>query len=245
MFAGVADALEQLEVDQDLLDGYILNVYSSLAKPSGELKGATAALTELAHGGNPEKKLDQMRQLKQMTPEKVKAFAELFRVLSEKGYRGTAAGAGAIQANAELYEAILNPFGAVDASQVVLSDVTEEREDYEAIRFAYENGLMALRGEDTFEPDAEATAGELFAALYVLIGGAPNAETEALETFAQYGLVPEGVTGDTALTFGVRDRIMDAFGTAVGMQFPAIGEGQEETVMTRGQLATDLTIFEE
>ena len=36
---------------------------------------------------------------------------------------------------------------------------------------------------------------------------------------------------------------MSVFGGAVGFPLPAIGEDREEEVMTRGQLAQDLTIF--
>ncbi|MBQ8072156.1 MAG: insulinase family protein [Clostridia bacterium] len=244
VYARIPDWLDQLALDQETLDGYILSAYSSLAKPEGELTGAVSELTRLVEGRE-ELKLKWMRQLKAVTPESVHAAAETFRRLLEKGYRGTAAGAGAINANADLYEAVLNPFGAVDASEVTLSDVPADHESYAAIRFAYENGLMALTGADTFSPDAEATAGNLYAALYLLIGGAPNAEEEALATFSQYGLVPEGVTGDQPLTFALRNQVMSVFGSLVGMEFPAIGDGQEDAVMTRAQLAQDLTIFDD
>ena len=55
--------------------------------------------------------------------------------------------------------------------------------------------------------------------------------------------MPEGTETGTALSFGLRDQVMGAFGTAVGFSLPAIGEGREETVMTRGELAQDLMIF--
>ena len=66
-----------------------------------------------------------------------------------------------------------------------------------------------------------------------------------MATFGQYGLVPEGVTGKTPLSLGLRDQIMSAFATVTGMQIPAIGAGQEENVMTRGQRAQDLTMFDD
>jgi hypothetical protein len=186
----------------------------------------------------------QAWSMKQVTPETVKASAELFRTLWEKGYRGTAAGAGAVQANADLYEQILNPFSAVDAGSVTLADVAEDREDYEAIRIVYENGLMSLTGENTFSPDDPATAGDLIGALHLLAFGAPAASAEeAAATFTQYGLVPAGVAAGDALTYGLRNQIMSAFGGAVGIPLPAIGEDQADEVMTRGQLAQDLTIF--
>ena len=245
VYRQLPEMLEKLEVDQETLDGYILSKYSDLAKPVGELSGAVAEITRLLTGKDADRVLKQMRELKQVTPASIQASAEIFRRLWENGYRATAAGAGTINANADLYQNILNPFGAVDAGEVTLADAGEDREDYRAIRFAYENGLMALKGDAIFAPDDEATAGELYAALYVLIGGAPNAEEEAVATFGQYGMVPEGVTGASPLTFGVRDQIISSFAAGVGMELPAIGAGQEENVMTRGQLAQDLMMFDD
>ena len=245
VYRSLPEQIAALEISQEELDGYVMSSYSELAKPKGELTGAVAELERLMEGEEADKTLRLMQEMKQVTPESVRGAAELFRTLWEKGYKGTAAGAGAIQANADLYEAVLNPFSAVDAGEVTLADAGEDREDYEAIRFAFENGLMGLTGENTFSPDNAATAGDLYGALYVLIGGAPNAAEEALATFSQYGMVPEGVTADSELTFGLRDGIMNAFGAAAGMPLPAIGEGRETEVMTRAQLAQDLMIFGE
>ena len=244
VYQGLADQIAAMEISQEELEGYILSSYSTLAKPKGELAGAMAELERIVQGKEEGLTLKRMRELKQVTPESVREAAGLFRTLWEKGYRGTAAGAAAIKENADLYEAVLNPFSAVDAGEVTLADAGEDRADYEAIRFAYENGLMALTGENTFGPDEPATAGDLYAALYVLIGGAPNAAEEAMAAFAQFGMVPEEVTGDTGLTFGLRDQIMSAFSAAAGMPLPAIGEGREADAMTRGQLAQDLTVFQ-
>ena len=243
VYDGLPEKIEAMETNQEMLDGYILSNYSALAKPSGELTGALEELERIVAGKDAGRKLERMRQLKAVTPEKIRESAEVFRKLSEIGYRGTAAGAGTVQNNAEMYEAVLNPFGAVDAGQTELTDVSGDRADYEAIRFAYENGLMTLTGENTFSPDEGATAGDLFAALYVLSGGTPGAPEEAMAAFGQAGLVPEGTETGTALSFGLRDQVMGAFGTAVGFSLPAIGEGREETVMTRGELAQDLMIF--
>ena len=234
-----------MAVEQNTLDGYILSQYSGLAKPAGELTGAVKEISRLVAGKDAERTLKQMRELKQVTPDSIRIFAEMLRKLWESGYHATAAGAGTINANAEMYQNILNPFGAVDAGEVTLVDAGEDRADYAAIRFAYENGLMALKGDAMFAPDDGATAGELYAALYLLIGGGQNAEEEAMATFGQYGLVPEGVTGKTPLSLGLRDQIMSAFAAVTGMQIPAIGAGQEENVMTRGQLAQDLTMFDD
>lgn len=245
VFAALPDMIGEMEVDQGTLDGYILSTYSNLAKPGSELPGAVAEINRIVAGKDPDCVLNRMRQLKQVTAESVREAAGTFRALWEKGYRGTAAGAGTVNASAALFEVVLNPFGAVDASEVTLSDVPEDREDFAAIRFVYENGLIGLRGENAFAPDENATAGDLYAALYVLIGGGPNAAEEAMTTFSGYGLVPEGTEAGTPLTFGLRDQIMSTFGAVVGMELPTAGAGREDTVMTRGQLAMDLMMFNE
>ena len=245
VYQGLPEMIAGLEVSQEELEGYIMSSYASLARPEGELAGAVTELERILRGKDADQKLIRMRQMKQVTPESIQASAELFSTLWEKGYKGTAAGAGTVQANADLYEQILNPFSAVDAGDVTLEDVPEEREDYAAIRFAYENGLMGLTGENTFSPDEPATAGDLFAALHLLGFGAPAASAEeAAATFIQYGLAPDGVAAGDALTYELRDQIMTIFGNAVQFPLPAIGEGREAEVMTRAQLAQDLMIFD-
>ena len=245
VYAQLPERIAAMEISEEELEGYIMSSYSGLAKPEGELAGAMTELERIVTGKDADRVLRLMQEMKQVTPESVRTAAELFQALNEKGYRGTAAGAGTIQENAALYEAVLNPFQAVAAGDVTLEDAGEDREDYEAIRFVYENGLMGLKGENSFAPDEAATAGDLYAALYVLIGGTPNAAEEAMGTFSQFGMVPEGTAADSELTFGLRDQVMSAFGTAIGMQLPAISEGRDAEAMTRGQLAQDLMMFNE
>ena len=136
------ELIAEMELDQETLDGYIMNAYSAYAMPEGELTGALNAAMDALQGLDPARRLDWMRQLKQLTPEAVHADAELYAKLNENGARMTAGAASAINANADLFDAILNPFGAVDNTQVELTDVPEGSEHYEAVRFAFENGLM-------------------------------------------------------------------------------------------------------
>ncbi|MBR2288411.1 MAG: hypothetical protein IJ865_09200, partial [Clostridia bacterium] len=69
---GLSDMVASLEVDQDTLDGYILSSYSAYAKGSGELNGATAAISNILNGYAQEDVLEYMRQLKAVTPQKVR-----------------------------------------------------------------------------------------------------------------------------------------------------------------------------
>ena len=125
-----------------------------------------------------------------------------------------------------------------------LTDVPEGSEHYDAVRFVFEEGLMAARTEDTFGVDETATAGDLYGALYVIIGGSPNAAEEAMEYLGQYGLVPEGLTVDTELTHGMSDEIFVMFGAAIGLQLQA-DEPNETTdqPITRGEEADQIMLL--
>ena len=244
VYASLPQMIAELDVDQSVLDGYILNNYSDLAKGSGELAGAVSAISSILSGFGQERTLKYMRQLKAVTPETVKAAADLYQKAWDEGVHSTAGSAAAINGNADLYDVILNPFGAKDASQVDLADVPEGSEFYEAVRFVFENGLMAPLSEDAFGVDEASTAGDLFAALYVIIGGSPNAPEEAMEYLGQFGLVPEGLEADTVLTHGMSDTIFVAFGAAIGLPLQA-DEPNETTdqPITRGEMAQQIDML--
>ena len=191
VYQSLPEKIAQLDVDQETLDGYILNNYSSLAKGSGELTGAVAAVEELLSGIAQEKVLDYMRQLKAVTPDTVKAAAELYRKAWDSGVHSTAGSAAAINANAALYDVILNPFGAKDNSQVELADIAEGDEYYEAVRLVFENGLMEARSEEAFGVNEDAAVGEWAVAIYQMLGG-PNSVEKAMQALASVGmLAPE------------------------------------------------------
>ena len=232
--------IAQTEVDQETLDGYILSSYASLAKGSGELAGANSAVDNKVSGFE-DKTLIYMRELKALTPDSLQAASDLYQKLWDNGVHSTAGSAAAINANADLYDVILNPFNAQDASQVTLNDVDENSEYYEAVRFVFENGLMAPKAEDAFGVDDDSTVGDLAAALYVLVGGAPNAPEEATEFLAGYGIVPADAAADTVLTNGLSDTIFVNFGAAVGLPLQA-DEPNETTdqPLSRGGLADQL-----
>ena len=239
----VLDELPELiagmALDQDALDGYIMNAYSGYAMPEGALTGAASAALDALQGLDPARKLDYMRQLKQVTPDRVRAWADLYAKLSDDGARMTAGAASAINANADLFDAILNPFGAVDATQVALADVPEGSAHYDAVRFAFEQGLMAPLTEDTFGVDEPATRGDLLAALYVLVGGTRDAD-EALAAFAEYGLVE----ADTDLGGLIAPAdIWGLFSALAGEEVPALIETASPDDVTRGELAEALMAF--
>ena len=195
VYAQLPQMIENIEIGQDVLDGYILNVYSSLAKPAGELTGATAALSAAIQGVPQERTLDYMRQVKATTVDTVKASAAVFDKLNQAGIRYSAGSAAAINANAELFDVILNPFSAQDNSQVTLNDITEGDDYYEAVRFVFENALMVPAAEDSFGVQEPAQLGDWALGMFQMLGGAGTAQ-DAVDTLSQMGLVPAGAAED-------------------------------------------------
>ena len=246
VYEGLAEQLRTLDVTQETLDGYIMSSYAAYAKSSGELTGAMNALINILNGDPQDLNVEYMRELKAVTPEAIKAAADMYQKLCENGIRSTAGSASAINANAELYDVILNPFNAQDPSKIELTDLPEEHPHYAAVRFVFENGLMAPKSEDTFGVDSEATVGDLCAPLYMLIGGGPNAPEEAHAFLASYELVPADSTVDTPLTNALSDKIIiDFVAAAFGAQLESdVTEETADVVMTRGELAEQITLLQ-
>ena len=230
VYASLEDRIRQVEVDQDTLDGYIMGAYSALAKPAGELTGATSTIEYILAGKDPAQVLTQMRQLKAVTPETVKAAAELYRKVWENGSHGTAGSAAAINANADLFDVILNPFGAKDLSEAEFEDLPESHAQYAAVRSAISSGFMLPRSETLFGVDENATVSDFLGGLYLLIGG-PSANAQAcLELLTQYGIL----SADQDLTASVSEQFVCDLLTAIGAE---MSTDTPDNVMTRGDLA--------
>ncbi|MBQ3921052.1 MAG: hypothetical protein II689_02320, partial [Firmicutes bacterium] len=90
VYADLPDFLEETDITQEELDGYILSSYSYYAKGSGELSGAISAAVDALCGTSQEDVLDYMKELKAMTPEKLRKYADLYRKLVENGMMFTA-----------------------------------------------------------------------------------------------------------------------------------------------------------
>ena len=236
---GLPERIESMELDQETLDGYIMNAYSGYAMPEGELTGAATAAMDALQGLDSARSLEYMRQLKQVTPETVRQAAEIYAKLNENGMRMTAGAASPINANADRFDAILNPFGAVDATQVELADAPEGSEHYEAVRFAFEQGLMDPAAEDAFGVDAPATLGDLLAAVNVLIGGDKDADA-ALATLSGYGLVDP--TADLGAPVAPGD-VWPLLSALIGQNLEPLTETASLDAVTRGELAEMLMAF--
>lgn len=200
VYAQIGDLVASLsELDQETLNGYILSAYSYYAQPAGEISGGMSAVLTALEGEAQGKVLGYMRELKAITADTVAQYADMYRLLAENGMTATAGAASAVNANAGRYEVVLNPFGVSDKSEVTLADVTEDQWYYEAVRYAYENGLMAPAAEDRFGALDDTCMGELAGGFCQLIGVTSDPQ-EAINFLASYGILTPDTAVDEKLT---------------------------------------------
>ena len=148
----------------------------------------------------------------------------------EKGARGTAGPIGALQANSDLYDTILNPFHTEDLSKVSFSDVAEDSEYHDAVYTAFAAGLMQPKEEGLFAPDEPATAGDFLGGLYMLIGGGTNDPEACKAALSANGLIPADLDLNTELTEGLLGTVLTALGVPGN-------SGTPDTTVTRAELA--------
>ncbi len=216
VYAQLPELLKTYTADQETLDGYILSAYAYYATSTGELSGAATAIFNVIDGKAQDENLAHMKALKALKAKDLAKYVDAYTALVTTGARSTAGGAGAIEGNAALFEATLNPFGAVDPTSVAFEDCGEDHPLYAAVRFAFENGLMAPIADTTFGADEQATLGDYAAACYVLLGGTLSPD-EALAYLGQFGLVPADAAADMPLTRSDMLACMVNFMAAVGM----------------------------
>ncbi|MGI6695078.1 MAG: insulinase family protein [Christensenellales bacterium] len=117
VYAALPGMIKEMPLNQEELNGYILSAYSGYALSQGELSGALSALVDTVNEKPQERYLTWMRELKTLTPDKVKEYAALYQALSDKGHISTSGGAGIIQQNEAMYEKVLNPFSTQEAPE--------------------------------------------------------------------------------------------------------------------------------
>ncbi|MBR0207266.1 MAG: insulinase family protein [Oscillospiraceae bacterium] len=222
--------------DQSELDGYILSSYSYYAKGEGALAGAKDAAICRLTGEPQDLNLGYMRDLKALTPDTVKGYSEVYDKLVKEGLRFTAGGAGAINENAELYDTILNPFGAVDITEIELDDVPEGSEHYDAVRLVFENRIMLPAEGTRFGVDEPATVGDMAIVLHALGIGDVSDPQEALDTLSQFGLLTDAGAAGDPLGGEKAMQALRQFTLLLGTKCPSSVRA-EEGGMSRGELA--------
>lgn len=248
VYAELPELVKSLsEVDQETLDGYILSNYSGYAMPQGELTGGFNAMFDIIGGFDQELVLDSMKDLKNCTPEKAAAYAQMYADLVEKGMMSTAGSAASINQYADLYETIYNPFGAVDKSKIEFEDV-ESGEFYGPVHFCFENNLMMPESETVFGIDSPVTLGELAVGFCGLIDY-PAEAADAIEYLAYFGILPADGQPDAVLSREEMFAYTEYFFMALGIEFEYeyfsetlimnLEDAPEENA-TRGELASIL-----
>lgn len=109
VYSGLDDFLANYEIDQDTLDGYILSSYSYFASPDGELSGAISAVYRRICNVPDTHRIDQMKELKSLTPEKLREYASAYSKMNENGRIFTVGSAAAINEHRDLYDLVLDP----------------------------------------------------------------------------------------------------------------------------------------
>lgn len=236
VYEGIPDFIRELDQDQEELDGYILSAYSVYAKAEGALSGAKTAALNTLTGEGQDKTLQYMRDLKALTADEIQNYAPAFERLVSEGLRFTAGSAAAVNANADLYDTILNPFGAVDKTLVVFDDLPEDSEHFEAVRFVYEEGMMNAAEASRFGTDDTAVLGDVVGALYALFGEDPSDVSSAIAFFSQYGVVSSGADPTADLNPKDAQGMILRLSNLIGAVYKT-DEDASDAPMTRGELA--------
>lgn len=231
VYDSLPELVAGLDLDQSELDGYIQSAYVGLATPSGELSGAfSTAIYTLRGESQTEKVKTRMEELKAITPEKLAAYAEVYKKFTEVGARSTSGSAAKVNANADLYSVILDPFGIANAPEpeFTYTDVGEAGWPAEEVVFVWMYKLMDGTSETTFSPDQVLTKGDLSAAVYSLYslfstgsGEIVEAE-EAMAWLSGNGLI-DGEAGDIVTREELAMTIY-TFMEAIGLDMSADGD---------------------
>lgn len=116
IFEQTGAAVSGLELTQDVIDGYIMSAYSDAARPRGALAGATSAIIDHMAGKDTAWRLEELREMKTVTPADVRDIGAALTRVADSGIRSTFGGAAAIEGNRTLFDVVLYPGGGVAAS---------------------------------------------------------------------------------------------------------------------------------
>ncbi|MDI9520469.1 MAG: insulinase family protein [Bacillota bacterium] len=199
VYAQLPKLLKEMSLDQEALNGFILSAFSDYALSSGELAGGMTAMIDTLEGKKQERKLEWMAQLKDLTPDKVQSYADMYEKLNEKGYISTSSGAGKAEENKDRYEVILNPFSVKETVIEGFSDLLEDNPFYEAVMFSLKQKWQSPLEDGRFGTDEAATMGEFLSAFFGM-AGMPLPADQALAALAPLGILSADTALDSALT---------------------------------------------
>lgn len=106
VFLGMADALEQLDLTQEELDGYIINAYSVVTMPETETQNAIDAMIDDLCGFDAERMYQWIQQIKTTTVDDQQEAVNMLRSLLGQMKIVTAGNRSILSADSDYYDAV-------------------------------------------------------------------------------------------------------------------------------------------
>lgn len=106
VFLGMADALDQMELTQEELDGYIINAYSIATMPSTRTQDAIDAMTDDLRGFDVERMYRWKEQIKTTTVEDQQKAVEMLRSVMDEMKMVTTGNSNILNADADYYDKV-------------------------------------------------------------------------------------------------------------------------------------------
>lgn len=106
VFLGMVDALEQMELTQEELDGYIISAYSVATMPSTETQDAIDAMTDDLRGFDVARMYQWMEELKTTTMADQQKAVDMLRTVMEQMKMVTTGNGNTLSADADYYDEV-------------------------------------------------------------------------------------------------------------------------------------------
>lgn len=107
VYRGLPEFIRSVNTTQEELDRYILQAFSTYTTPAGELSGASSAMGDYLRGKTAQDRLKVLQEIKSTTVADLKESAAMFEELITNGVWSTVGSAEKIEANKDLYDAIV------------------------------------------------------------------------------------------------------------------------------------------
>lgn len=108
VYNGLPDFLKNINITQEELDNYILKAFSTYTAPSGEMAGASTAITYYLMGMTSQDILKILKEIKSVTVQDVKDSASMIDNMLKNGAYSTVGSMEKITENKDLYDKIIS-----------------------------------------------------------------------------------------------------------------------------------------
>lgn len=118
VYSKLGEIMMSMNINQGVLDNYIIAAYSQNITPGGDLHDAYWAAADYSDGKTSNIKKQRLNDIKSVTVQDFVEYAEAMKNLSEKGIMYTAGSTSTIDENNNLYANIKNPFSYGDEKNI-------------------------------------------------------------------------------------------------------------------------------